>query len=57
MMRPDVATVSDSPANGQGVTVTVDSVSGVDTNLQQITVAVAYKGATVVTAESYKVNR
>jgi prepilin-type N-terminal cleavage/methylation domain-containing protein len=39
------------------VTVTVDSVSGVDTNLQQITVAVAYKGATVVTVESYKVNR
>lgn len=39
------------------ITVTVDSVAGVDSNLQQVTVSVAYKGDTVVTTESYKVNR
>jgi len=39
------------------VTVMVGSVAGTDGNLQQINVGVAYKGDTVVTVESFKVNR
>ena len=39
------------------VTVTVASVSGSDSNLQQVSVSVTFKGDTVVTADTFKVNR
>jgi prepilin-type N-terminal cleavage/methylation domain-containing protein len=39
------------------ITVTVESVPGTGSDIQQVTVSVAFKGDNVVTAESFKVNR
>ena len=45
-----------APAN-YTVTVTVDSVPGTGSGIQQVTVSVAYRSDTIVNAESFKVNR
>ena len=45
-----------APAN-YAISVSVDGISGGDGNIQQVTVSVAYRGDTIVTTDSLKVNR